>query len=199
MATVSARWRQLGERVEPHLRSSYLATIAIGGYVLLMFLLVLVPTGVASLGSADWLGRVGVDQALHLTVAGRAALAVIAATAFCLSVIAGGFAKEAFHRDRAVVGNCVLLVLGVLFAFPIIMTVRAVVDAANKVASAPVGDNVAAAGVLLFWVLMVNNAAKPIWDEARDRVGKWIGRRLDRFVTWFGSDAAPADAGTTPR
>ena len=159
-----------------------------------MSLLVLVPLAVAGLGSAPWLGRIGADQALHLTNVGRAALAVISASTFCLSVTAGGFAKEAFHRDRAVVGNGVLLALGVLFAFPIIMTVRAVLEAANMVAGTPVGDNVGTAGVLLFWVLMVNNAAKPLWDEARDRVGKWTGRRIDLFVTWFGRDDAPADS-----
>lgn len=199
MSAISARWQRLGDRAEPHLRSTLFTTFAIGGYVGLMAALVTVPVMVADLGSAAWLGRVGPDQALHLTIAGRAALGAIAAIAFCLSVMAGGFAKEAFRRDRAAIGNGVLLVLGVLFAFPVIMTVRAVVETANKVASAPVGDNVAAAGVLLFWVLMVNNAAKPIWDEARDRVGTWIGGRIDRFSTWFGEGDAPADGNGAAR
>lgn len=197
MTSIAARWRQLGDRAEPHLKRTLFTTVAIGGYVALMATLILVPLGVAKLGSAAWLGRVGADQALHLTIAGRAMLGAIAAAAFGLSVVAGGFAKIAFRPSY--IGHGVLLVLGVVLAVPIIMTVRSVVAVAGKVAEAPVGDNVAPAGVLLFWGLMVNNAAKPIWDKARDRAAEVIGRGVGRFVAWFGRDAASTDADGAPR
>ncbi|NEN39730.1 hypothetical protein G3V76_24020, partial [Escherichia coli] len=55
MTSISTRWQQLGTRAEPHLRSTLFTTLAIGGYVALMSLLVLVPLAVAGLGSAAWL------------------------------------------------------------------------------------------------------------------------------------------------
>ncbi|MGW8191883.1 hypothetical protein [Sphingomonas hankookensis] len=201
MGALKNRWQRVGSRAEPHLRRTYLATIAIGGYVaLLALLIVLPPMAIVKTGQVDWLGHVGRDHALYLTTVGDVAAGLIIAGTFVLSVAAGGFAKVAFGTKF--VGHTLLLIVGALLPFPVIFTVRAIGEIATKIATAPIGDNLTAAGVLLFWALMVNNAAKPLWDEARDRLGKWLGRQADRFVMWFDAQSrqngTPDDAGEVP-
>ena len=198
MGTLKDRWQRVGDRAEPHLHSTYLATIAIGGYVALLALLIVCPPiAIVKTGQVSWLGHVGRNGALYLTTAGVAAAGVIIAATFVLSLAAGGFAKVAFGTKF--VGHTLLVIVGALLPFPVIFAVRAIGEIAGKIAAVPTGDNLIAAGVLFFWALMVNNSAKPLWDEARDRFAKWLGRQADRFVIWFDAQSRqsgkPDDAG----
>ena len=45
------------------------------------------------------------------------------------------------------------------------------------------GDNPKFTGFVAFWLLMVGYAGKAVWDELRDRVGKWLEPFSDRMTS----------------
>ncbi|MFW2853861.1 hypothetical protein ACM61V_18475 [Sphingomonas sp. TX0543] len=176
-------WRRLGTWVIPNAEKTLKSVIVIGAYLIGIFGLIVGPlsllTAIAKhAGTTD--GRI-----VHLTPLGDWLVAALMGATFLWSITVGGFAKACLTRQHLQLMWLFLFGLGLLAGLS--MMFDQMRGAMAAFAADQHGDNPKFAGFIAFWILMVGYAGKAVWDEPRDRVGKWLEPICERMVSAFGS------------
>lgn len=178
-----SRWRRLGMRVIPNAEKTLKSVIVIGSYLMGIFGLIVGPLSFLT-AIAKHAGTTG-GGIVHLTPLGDWLLAALMGATFLWSIVVGGFAKACLTRQHLQL--MWLFLFGLALLAGLSMMFDQMRGAMAAFAADQHGDNPKFAGFIAFWILMVGYAGKAVWDEPRDRVGKWLEPICERMVSAFGS------------